>query len=173
MNRPDDISSHAGGLVMEMVIESLDAGRRITIPIDSCSMAPWVVPGDRVDFAAPGHRLPSGAVVIALGIRASLTHRVVGRTAGRYLLKGDALPDFDGWFPADRIIGVAVAANRRGRTQDMLSGVNRARAIVASSLSRIQPIFWNGEPTSGFRGLAGRAFFFAYRAALAVLFFRS
>jgi hypothetical protein len=135
-------------------------------------MSPIILPGDTLDLRAPGRRLLPGDVVIALGPRRLLTHRVVGARPGTVLLKGDAAPNFDGWLSSDRVIAEAFAITRRGRRRNLKTAINRFRGFVAAVLSRFQASLWPGRPDTGFARLAGGAFFLAYRLVLRSLFLR-
>ena len=159
-------------LAIEIVRESLTAGGSITVQIDSSSMMPWVVPGEKVVFSAPDTCLLPGAVVIALGPYGPLTHRIVAVKFGRYLLKGDAVPRFDGWFSRDRIIACAVAVNRESGESKTCTFINRTQALATALLSRLQGRFWPGNPFEGTKSLPGRALFYIYRLLLALLFTR-
>jgi signal peptidase I len=159
-------------LAVEIVRESLSAGGSITVQIDSSSMVPWVVPGEKVVFSAPDTRLLPGAVVIAIGRFGPLTHRVVAVKYGRYLLKGDAIPRFDGWFSRDRIIANAAAVKRESGESKTDTFINRTRVLAVALLSRFQGRVWPGSPFEGAVGLPGRALFYIYRLLLALLFTR-
>lgn len=159
-------------LAIEIVRESLSAGASITVQIDSSSMAPWAVPGEKVVFSAPDTRLLPGAVVIAVGRFGYLTHRVVAVKTGRYLLKGDAIPRFDGWFYEDRIIAYATAVKKETGESKTRTFINRTRALATAFLSRFQGGIWPGYPFEGLEGLPGRVLFYIYRLALALLFTR-
>jgi hypothetical protein len=157
---------------VEMIRESLAAGGSITVQINSSSMTPWVVPGDEVEFKAPDFRLLPGAVVLAIRRRGPLTHRIVAVESGRYLLKGDAVPRFDGWFSRDRIIACGVAVKRADRVLRTVSFPYRIRSLIAALFSCCQGFIWPGFPLEGVGGLAGRAVFYIYKISLALLFFR-
>jgi hypothetical protein len=159
-------------IVAAMVVESLTGGGTLKVTINSCSMSPCILPGDALDLRAPGRRLLPGAVVIALGPRRLLTHRVVSTRPGAVLLKGDAAPDFDGWLSSDRIIAEAFAITRRGRRRDIKATANRFRGLAAAALSRFQASLWPGRPDVGFARLTGGALFLAYRSVLRSLFLR-
>jgi hypothetical protein len=158
------------GVAIRMVRDSLTAGRSITVQIDSTSMVPWVVPGEKVVFRSPDIRLLPGTVVIALGPRGPLTHRVVAVESGRYLLKGDGFPRFDGWFSANRILAYATAVKRRKGELKTDTFINRTRAFMAALLSRFQGYIWPGSPLEGVKSLPGRALFFVYKLSLVLLF---
>jgi hypothetical protein len=159
-------------LAIEIVRESLSAGASITIQIDSSSMVPWVIPGEKVVFSAPDTRLIPGAVVIAVGRFGYLTHRVVAVKCGRYLLKGDGIPRFDGWFSRDRIVANATAVKRDNGVSKTDTFINRTRALAVALLSRFQGYIWPGNPFEGLKSLPGRLLFYVYRLSLALLFAR-
>jgi hypothetical protein len=173
MDAPDGNRARSvEGIAAAMVVESLADGGTIKVAINSRSMSPCILPGDTLDLRAPGRRLLPGAVVIALGPRRLLTHRVVATRPGAVLLKGDAAPDFDGWLSSDRIIAEAFAITRRSRTHDLKTTVNRSRGLAVAVLSRFQAFLWPGRPDVGFARLAGGALFLAYRSVLRLLFLR-
>gem|GEM_PF-1938320 len=155
-----------------MVVESLAGGGTLKVTINSRSMSPCILPGDTLELRAPGRRLLPGTVVIALGRRRLLTHRVVATRPGAVLLKGDAAPDFDGWLTSERIIAEAFAITRHGHRHDLKTTANRFRGLAAAVLSRFQASLWPGRPDVGFARLAGGAFFMAYRSVLRLLFLR-
>lgn len=166
MNRSRADGPLAGALALDMIQESLARGYRIPIEIDSNSMAPWAVPGDRVYVKRPVGRLLPGAVVLALGPSGPLTHRVVGRSGGRYLLKGDNVSFFDGWFTRERLIGAAAGVEKDGRYHDLGGTGERVRAFFVSVLSRFGPASWPfcGRPHP--KDLTARFFYKVYRLTL-------
>jgi len=173
MNAPDENrTSSIEDIAASMVVESLAAGGTLTVTINSRSMSPCILPGDDLELRAPARRPRPGDVVIARGPRRLVTHRVVGARAGAVLLKGDAVPDFDGWVPSDRIIAEAFAITRRGRRRGVNTAVNGFRGFAAAVLSRFQASIWPGRPAAGLGQLAGGVFFIAYRLALRLLYLR-
>jgi hypothetical protein len=173
MDVPDENRTRSiEDIAAAIVVESLASGGTLTVTINSRSMSPRILPGDELELRAPGRRLLPGIVVIALGPRRLLTHRVVGTRPGAILLKGDAVPNFDGWLSSDRVIAEAFAITRRGRRRDLKTTINRFRGFAAAVLSRLQASLWPGRPDTGFTRLAGGAFFLVYRLVLRSLFLR-
>lgn len=81
-------------------------------------MHPALRDGDVVTVAPKGPEpAPVGAIVAAEAPVSGglVVHRVVGRSAGGVLLRGDNAADADGTLPEEAVLGVVVKVERHGR----------------------------------------------------------
>ncbi len=95
------------------------------------SMFPFIRSGDWVDLelGAAG-RIGKGDIVLFRKDGALYLHRVLARTAGGFLVKGDMSSAADGTIDDGDIIGRAVAVTYRRRRVDLRSRPNRIFARV-------------------------------------------
>jgi signal peptidase I len=87
----------------------------------SGSMAPLILPGDRLRLAlADPATLRPGDVVVYGRRRELVVHRVVARSGDGVVTKGDALPGRDAWLSGAAVLGRVVALSCvGGRVHDL------------------------------------------------------
>jgi hypothetical protein len=78
------------------------------------SMIPWLRPGDIVTVA-PRQRCRLGDIVLWQRADSMVLHRVVARSGGGIITKGDALAYLDNPVASGDILGQAVARERQGK----------------------------------------------------------
>ena len=98
---------------MTCALELLRHGQEVALIALGGSMRPFVQSGDRLTISAKKAPLQVGDVIWARRGENDVIHRVyaIGRD-GSFELRGDALPQTDGWFPADAYLGTITAVER-------------------------------------------------------------
>ena len=115
----------------ELITELLDRGECVQFVARGRSMWPFIMDGDTVCIDPRLDELAIGDVVLASLSAVGPLHRLVaGPRDGRYLLRGDALPNVDGWVDRGQILGRLVARSRDGRSLRLYRGRS---AVFASS----------------------------------------
>lgn len=105
------------------------------------SMFPFIQDGDLIMLSPVGsHSFIFGKVAVFLnpGLNKLVVHRVIGRSKGCYILKGDATNCIDGLIPIENILGVVTEINRRGKTISFGFGYG---GILAAFLNKSRVIF--------------------------------
>jgi hypothetical protein len=98
----------------ELWLAGLRQGRAMRFRPLGSSMLPWLRAGDVVTVA-PDQPCRLGDIVLAGRGGALRLHRLVARTAGKVITKGDALWRLDAPCTPGDILGRAVTRERRGR----------------------------------------------------------
>lgn len=97
-------------------------------------MHPALRDGDVVTVAPKGPEpAPVGAIVAAEAPVSGglVVHRVVGRSAGGILLRGDNAAEADGTLPEEAVLGVVVKVERNGRLlRPAPAGLRRPLALL-------------------------------------------
>ena len=89
----------------ELITELLDQGECVQFVARGRSMWPFIMDGDTVCIDPRLDELAIGDVVLASLSAVGPLHRLVaGPRDGRYLLRGDALPNVDGWVDRGQIL---------------------------------------------------------------------
>ncbi len=101
----------------DLAVAQLEAGHPVTVVARGGSMRPLIRDGDALRLAPCDGAVPVGAVVLLRGPDGGfgVIHRVIARWGGRLWVKGDALPQPDGWFPPAAVLAQVVAVRRGGR----------------------------------------------------------
>lgn len=122
-------------------------GVTVTLAVKGSSMHPALRSGDVVTVTPIGtYPVPIGAIVAAEapGGGGLVVHRVVGRSAAGFLLRGDNATHADGIVPEEAVIGVVVRIERNGRLVRQAPGSMRrpfaalVRAGVVRRLNRLR-----------------------------------
>jgi len=133
------------------------------IPVITMSMAPLARPRDTFLISPLTARPRRGDVVLAVVGGRAVTHRVLGRRAGRFILKGDNSPRADGAVSADCVVGRAHALKKRdGRVVKLDAPLARVAAWLVSSLSGTEDLLARAGLSPR---LSRRAFYVAARIA--------
>lgn len=119
----------------------LQNGHRLRFQAHGGSMRPFIVDGDVLEVAPiTNERICRGDVVLVETCDGKwLAHRVIktGRRDGerRFLIKGDACPDPDGWFDTERLLGRVLIVDRSARRIDLASRAARLSAWLWVALA--------------------------------------
>ncbi|MGB0647903.1 MAG: S24/S26 family peptidase [Bradymonadia bacterium] len=98
---------------MLCALELLGQGREVALVARGGSMRPFIQSGDRLTIKSKNTPLKVGEVIWARRGEVDVIHRVYHiERDGSFELRGDALPQTDGWFPADAYLGTIVAVER-------------------------------------------------------------
>jgi hypothetical protein len=111
----------------------LESGAPFTFRAAGGSMFPFIRDGDQVALSSLHACTPRLGDVVACTIPGGgklVIHRVVGRRADGYLIRGDAAPHADGWVDEQAILGQVTGVVRRGKKQWL--GLGRERVLVAA-----------------------------------------
>jgi len=117
----------------------LEKGRSFRFEARGESMHPAIRDGDVVTVVPPGGRPPRTGDIVAFvhpetgGVR---VHRVVGRGAGRYVLKGDNALGADPAVGPEGILGFVVGLERDGRRRRL------GPAALSAALARLSRSSW-------------------------------
>ena len=107
-------------LALELVAQQLVCGNCVRLTLTTTSMAPFLLPGDRLLLATVAvESLVVGDLVAIAARPCPLVHRMVaapGRRGGqRVVTKGDAGTTFDRQFPPEAILGRVVSVQRNDK----------------------------------------------------------
>jgi len=123
----------------DMICELLDRGEMVSFTARGASMWPFIMDGDQVSVSPLTQSLSLGDVVFVPNAEFGQLHRVIdGPVDGRYRLRGDALPQDDGWVPSDRIRGRLVKRRRDGVERAMFGG--RESIVLAGFLGDMRRV---------------------------------
>jgi len=123
----------------ELALELLERGLSARLIARGQSMWPFILDGDVIHLSPIVGAPTLGDVVLIPGGDFGRLHRIVsGPRDNTYCVRGDALPNIDGWFRPDELLGQVVNIHRRGRRIPMISG--RFSVGVSSILSRARSL---------------------------------
>ena len=107
------------------------------------SMFPFICNGDIVTVSPFSNAIDVGQAVIFTQPRtqALILHRVVGKKANNYIIKGDNALAIDAAVPGQNILGYVSGLERKGRRITLGLGKERY-LIVFLSRTRILPLFF-------------------------------
>jgi signal peptidase len=134
-----------------LTVELLERKHSIRFKANGSSMRPFILDGDSVEIQPVNHPdFKRGDIVFyQLSSGRFLVHRVVQVHDHRLLIHGDANLEPDGWVDPDQVMGMAVAAHRKGKRIDLTSawrtGTGRLWVIFTPLRCRLQPwlqIIW-------------------------------
>jgi hypothetical protein len=102
-------------------------------------MSPLLAPGDAIRVGPVREAPERGDIVLYLSGGAFVAHRVLHAprpgAPGAYLVKGDFTAGGAEALPRDRILGLVLARERRGRSLDLRSRALRTLGLLASAAS--------------------------------------
>lgn len=101
-----------------LLSESLAHGRPLSFTARGWSMAPFIKDNDLLTVSPlPGHEPQTGDIVACRfpGAGRLVVHRVVGRTGGALLIRGDNTDRPDGTVAREDVLGVVTGIERAGR----------------------------------------------------------
>ena len=127
-------------LAYTLLAQRLSSGGSAQLTITAASMAPLLLPGDRVLLAkAPVPALCVGDLVALAASPRPIVHRLVAapRRKGRRLLvtKGDAAISYDRQFPPEAFLGHVVSVQRGDKTLMLAARIARWGACILAYLS--------------------------------------
>jgi hypothetical protein len=96
------------------------------------SMAPFIKDGDVIVVDPLRGRSPGlGDIVACICPERNrlFVHRIVNRREEKYLLQGDSVPEADGWFALENIVGRVGHVERDGKP--VFSGLGPERYLIA------------------------------------------
>lgn len=97
----------------ECATELLKGHSEVCLVAQGGSMRPFICAGDRLCIIRSHTPRRVGEIVWAQRSGLDVIHRIIGLQAdGRFELRGDALPDSDGWFDGDCYLGTIVSVER-------------------------------------------------------------
>ena len=92
---------------------------QVRLKVTGTSMLPAVFPGDVLTVSrCSGAELCAGQIILCFRGGALVAHRLVRKTGGQFLTRGDSLYNFDRPFHEHEILGRAVSIMRNGRQVD-------------------------------------------------------
>ncbi len=118
----------SGHCLAEMARSVIGRGACLRFRACGTSMNPFIRNGDILTLAPIGNRKPSIGHIVAFSRagRPSLTvHRIIGKDAEGYRLKGDNLPTVDGTIPGRHILARVVSVERGGKNRRFGTGPER------------------------------------------------
>jgi hypothetical protein len=125
--------------IRALVLEALARGRTVRLGFGGGSMSPLLAPGDSIRVGPIRGAPRRGDIVLYLSGDVFVAHRVLraprGGAPDAYLVKGDFTEKGAESLPRDRILGLVLARERRGRRLDLRSGAQRAFGLLASAAS--------------------------------------
>jgi len=119
----------AGPDAERLAADVLRAGGALCLAATGHSMTPAIRSGDRLTVEPQSTRLGIGAVLACESEGRLVVHRLVGRDAGRAVVRGDAAPAPDPPLADGAVLGVVVRIERGGRPVRL--GLGRERVVIA------------------------------------------
>lgn len=136
--RPGGALAVGGPAFREIVRDALARGLSLRFRARGISMAPFIRDGDILTLRPLRPGSPNRGDVVAFtppGRDGLIVHRVIRKTGGGYVIKGDGLAEKDGCVPRGAILGIVGRVERRGR--DIRIGLGPGKSAV-SALSRLR-----------------------------------
>jgi hypothetical protein len=123
----------------ECAHDLLVRGEEVLLCAHGGSMRPFVRAGDRLTFRSEISALKVGDIAWFRIGEHEVIHRVIALTKhGAVQLRGDALPDSDGWFEAQDYLGTLVALVRNGQSHRLpTSSIHRCFVAFIRGLRHI------------------------------------
>lgn len=143
--------SFTGDGLINLIRAVTEKGADFRFRVKGFSMSPFIKDGDIVSISAlPKNGLGLGRIVAFVNpcSQKLAIHRINGRSSGHYVIKGDGLPDIDGFIPCKNILGLVSKVERKGKVFSLGLGPER-RIIAFFSRKGILPIifrYWNILP---------------------------
>jgi hypothetical protein len=106
-------------------------------------MSPFIGDGDVVTVApleSGGLGIGNVAVFVPLRGGGPVIHRIVGKSDGSYLLKGDNLPESDGLVPPANVLGYIKAVERNGRRISLGLGAEKVFIALLTRTNLLSPL---------------------------------
>ena len=127
-------------LAHELLIQRLASGSRVRLTIITKSMAPFLLPGDRLLLAKVAVELLGVGDLVAIAAQpCPIVHRIViapSREGGQPLVtKGDAGATFDRLFPPEAVLGRVVSVQRNDKVLALTVHSARCGASLLAWLS--------------------------------------
>ena len=120
--------------MIELALASLRASGRLRVRVAGSSMLPAIRPGDVISVrAGDPHDARPGEVVLFTREGRLFAHRVVRRSSGALVTRGDALADCDRPVQRDEFVGIVESVARGGRSfpaRVRVSPLGRAASAV-------------------------------------------
>jgi signal peptidase I len=132
LQRRGDEVSLPGPPLIELLRAVLDKGVPFRFQARGFSMSPFIKDGDLITVAPLKGASPGLVDVIAFthaGTSRLVIHRVVGKRADSYLVKGDNTLDVDGFIPEANILGCVKKVERNGKK--IILGLGLERFLIA------------------------------------------
>ena len=121
-----------------LLAERLRPGDTFRVKVTGGSMRPLLQPGDWVTVqAGPADEFEVGDLLLFQSGAHFVTHRLLGRAAGRLLLKGDALRTQDPPVAPQAVLGRVVTVEHHGKIRSLAA--RRWTGRLAAGWSR-----WSG-----------------------------
>jgi hypothetical protein len=114
-------------LIVELLRQSMEAGRTPFLNVISDSMSPLIRSGDQVQLAAvTSEALRKGDIIVFSGVKELTTHRFWGFAAAedpeQMITKGDRPQYFDQLHDIDTLVGLVIGRRRDNRLLDLSKG---------------------------------------------------
>jgi phage repressor protein C with HTH and peptisase S24 domain len=123
----------------ELVTSLLRDGTGVKVEVTGHSMLPFIRSGDVLTLVPLGVReLSPGDVLAAATARGLIVHRLVGRSAAEFRLRGDCGEIQDDPLTAGDIVGVVARVERRGRRVRLGLGPERAALAILSRFGAVR-----------------------------------
>jgi len=124
--------SISGAALVDLSRAVFDKGIPFRFRAKGFSMSPFVKDGDTVTLAPLSHAQPFLGDIVAFvspGTGMLVVHRVVGKGDKHFLIKGDNMPDVDGFVRRKNILGRVTRVERNGK--DVFLGLGPERLLIA------------------------------------------
>lgn len=127
-------------LAYELLAQRLAAGGCVRLTITSASMAPLLLPGDRVLLAmVPEEPFGVGDLVALAAQPCPMVHRIVAAPGRRmkqsFVTKGDAGITYDGQFMLQAVLGRVLFIQRTDKVLTLTTHTARCGAWILARLS--------------------------------------
>ncbi len=134
--------SLSGSGLLDLMAATLERGASFRFTARGCSMDPFMRDGD-VLLVGPLRRKPELGRVVAVRDSVSgrlVVHRVVARTRGGVLVRGDGAGRADGEATPGDVLGVVGGVERRGRRVHLGQGPERVPIALLSRAGLLVPL---------------------------------
>ncbi len=129
-----------GHKLVPVIRSALGRGQRVQLTVSGSSMSPFIRDGDTVEVRPVQGTLPVGSIVLAeFEQDRYVVHRVVGRSSGTYLLRGDAQIRPDVPVAIDNVVGHVTRVCSPGRARALDSATWQGAGLLWLYLNPLGP----------------------------------
>ncbi len=125
-----------------ILLDVIKKGRPVRFKAKGFSMSPFLKDGDVLTVSPlAGRPLRTGDIVVIRHPSAGTVavHRVVRRSSGSLVLKGDNSPEADGLFSSGSVVGIVTGVERAGRPVRLGTGPLRGAVAILSGAGVLDP----------------------------------
>jgi signal peptidase I len=142
--RDGGILSLSGPALLDLLRAVLEKNASFRFTALGFSMSPFIKNGDVITVSqcvVNAIRMGDVAAFVDSSSNRLMVHRIIALSKDACLIKGDNLPETDGWIPRARVMGRVTRVGRSGRRVRFGMGVERVVIAFLSRFTRLIPFF--------------------------------